>query len=163
MVDNSRLVLFVDVDSGLVGQGYPETFFAGNGEPSQALAAVLGFLKNLQANRDATIRICAALEAEALIQPWPVIVETAHGQQAINGLYRVDETRFKILGAEALHYLHQAGALLIVYCQLLSMRHIQVLGKLAQAQAGPNAQGSADANAELRLEFLNSGDTIGIA
>jgi hypothetical protein len=160
-VDDSRVVLFIDIDSGLVGQGYPETFFAENGEPGQALAAVLESLENLQVNRNATIRICAALEAEALIQPWPVIVETVDGPQTINGLYRVDEAKFNALGAAALHRLHQAGAFPIVYCQLLSMRHIQALARLAQA--GLNAQGSADANAELRLDFLNSGDTISFA
>lgn len=158
--DNDQLVLCVDTDSGLVGEGHAEAFFDEQGEPSQPVKAVLNFLQQIRANREATIRICAALNAEDLIQPWPITLKGKDGEQTVQGLYRIDEARFNSLDADALHRVQRAGALPVVYCQLLSMQHLQTLAKLAEAHAGANARPSTAPNGELDLEFLNSNDTL---
>jgi hypothetical protein len=157
---NDQLVLCVDADSGLVGEDHAEAFFDEQGKPSQPVKAVLDFLQQLRANRQATIRICAALNAEDLIQPWPITLKGKDGEQTVQGLYRIDEARFNSLDADALHRVQRAGALPVVYCQLLSMQHLQTLGKLADAHAGANARPSSPPTGELDLDFLNNNGTL---
>ncbi|HAJ13369.1 MAG TPA: hypothetical protein DCM06_12545, partial [Comamonadaceae bacterium] len=49
------------------------------GKPAQAVQAVLDFLAQVNANREATRRICLALQQQALIQPWPIKLQGAGG------------------------------------------------------------------------------------
>lgn len=163
---SEQVVLCVDTDSGLVGEGLPEAFFDDAGQPSPAIREVLNFLQQVHAHRALTQRLCAAVQAEGLIQPWPITVQGGGGTQTLQGLYRIDEARFNALGAEALHRLHQAGALALVYCQLLSMQHLQALGALAQAHVQAKAQAAARTalpttpTGDLDLEFLNRSHTL---
>jgi len=162
--ENDQLVLCVDADSGLVGEDHAERFFDDSGEPSQSVKDVLNFLQQVRANRELTQRLCAALDAEGLIQPWPITLKSEKGEQTLQGLYRIDEAKFNSLDAEALHRVHQSGALPVVYCQLLSMQHLQALGKLADAHAQAKAQSQqalpTTGNGELDLEFLSNNGTI---
>lgn len=164
--ENDQLVLCVDADSGLVGEGNTEHFFDDSGQPSQSIKDALNFLQQVHANRQLTQRLCAALQAEGLIQPWPITVKVEGGDKTIQGLFRIDEAAFNALGSESLYRLHQAGALPLVYCQLLSMQHLQTLGQLAearsQAQALSRTQASQLSNpsGELDLGFLNNHGTL---
>src|SRR5690606_9874504 len=76
-----------------------------------------------------------ALDAEGLIVPWEITVRGKDGEKKITDLYRIDEARLNSLDAAALSRIHQAGALPVAYCQLLSMQHIHTLAKLADAHA----------------------------
>lgn len=158
--DNGQVVLCVDTDSQLVGEDHTETFFNEQGEPSQSVKAVLDFLQQVCSNREATLRICAALQAEELIQPWPITLKGEQGEKTVQGLYRIDEAKLNSLSDEALHRLLQADALPVAYCQLLSMQHLQTLGQLAQAHDQAKAQAAnklpASATGELDLDFLNN-------
>jgi hypothetical protein len=158
--DDGQHVLCIDTESGLVGEQHAETFFDESGQPSTAIQGVLSFLQNIRANKTLTQAICAALQSEDLISPWPLTVKNPEGELSLQGLYRIDETKFNQLGSEALHRLHQAGALPMVYCQLLSMQHVQTLGQLAEARAQALAQKAASPPAEIDLEFLKQNPTI---
>ena len=132
--EDDQLHLCIDMDSGLVGEGeeFDQQFFDESGEPAQAVKDVLNFLEQVHRNRAVTDRMCAALAAEDLIQPWPLKVQTADGERNIEGLFRIDEARLNSLDAAALHRVHTAGALPMAYCQLLSMSNIQTLGMIAR-------------------------------
>jgi len=162
--ENEQLVLCVDADSGLVGEEHTERFFDDSGEPSQSVKDVLNFLHQVRTNRELTVRLCAALDAEGLIQPWPITLKSEQGEQAVEGLYCIDEAKFNSLDAEALHRVHQSGALPVVYCQLLSMQHLQTLGQLTEAHAQAKAQSQTaqltTGNGELNLDFLSHDGTI---
>ncbi len=83
----------------------------------------------------------------------PLVVQ----ERQVQGLHRVSEIKFNALGAEALHRLHQAGALPLINCQQLSMQHLPLLGKLAQA----HAKAQANANAPLDFEqLLHASETL---
>jgi len=158
--ENQQWVLCIDADSGLVGEGHAERFFDDKAEPSQSVKDVLNFLQQVRANREVTQRLCTALDIEALIQPWPITIKGDAAEQAVQGLYRIDEAKFNTLSSEALHRIHQAGALPLVYCQLLSMQHLPALGKLAEVHAQAKAQQATVNNGELDMEFLNKVGTI---
>lgn len=133
--ENNQLVLCVATDSGLVGEQFEQPFFDEQGEPAQIIKEILDFLQQVRNSSQLTQRLCDALEAEGLIQPWIITLKSDDGEQTIEGLYRIDEAKFNALPADALSRVHQSGALPIVYCQLLSMQHLQTLGQLAQAHA----------------------------
>jgi hypothetical protein len=153
-------VLCVDAESGLVGlegESFKAPFFDEQGQPSASIKAVLNFLEQVQANRVVTLKVCALLTQEGLIEPWPITLKSEEGEQTeqtIQGLYRVSKGKFNALGAKALHRLHQAGALPLIYGQLLSMQHLPLLGKLADAHAKAKAHAQAQANAPLDFEQL---------
>lgn len=162
--ESSQVVLCVDTDSGLVGEGHTESFFDAQGEPSESVKGVLHFLQQVHTNRAVSERACAALHAEGLIQPWPVTLKSGQGEKTVQGLYRIDEGRLNGLSAEALQRLQQAGALSVAYCQLLSMQHLQMLGQLAEAHVSARVQSQqalpTTPNGEIDLEFLNHGGTL---
>ncbi|MEA3642712.1 MAG: SapC family protein [Lamprobacter sp.] len=153
--DTGQLVLCVDLDSELIADQHEQPFFTDTGEPAQRVKDVLDFLQQVHQNRQHTQRLCAALEAEQLITAWPLKRQSEAGEQPIDGLYRIDEPRLNSLDSDALTRLHQAGALPVAYCQLLSMQHIHTLGKLAerQAQAKPALDARAFFGAEDSLSF----------
>jgi hypothetical protein len=158
-------VLVIDADSGLVSDTgtdttHRETFFDDTGNPAKAVKDILEFLSAVQADRLATQGLCRVLAKHQLIQPWPITIQWGAGERKVEGLYRIDEAAMNALPAEAFEDLRKTGALLMVYCQLLSMQHLPSLGRLAEArnttrQPGPDAQGG-----ELNLEFLNTSEKI---
>jgi hypothetical protein len=94
------------------------------------------FLTQIERNRTATLGICDRLQAQGLIQPWPVKLQGADGgERTLEGLFRIDEAALNALPAEGLAELRDAGALSLAYCQLLSMQQLSLLGELAQARA----------------------------
>ncbi len=162
--ENNQLVLCMDADSGLVGEEHTEHFFNEQGEPSESIQSVMNFLQQVRQNRQRTQHLCAALAAEGLIQPWPITVKTDSGEQSVQSLYRIDEAKLNSLDADALYRVHQSGALPMAYCQLLSMQHLQALGKLAEAHAQAKAKTQPPLptipSGELDLGFLNNGGTL---
>ena len=156
--EDGQRVLVIDEASGLVSDTEGEPFFDEEGNPAKALKDVLEFLSQVQSNRELTQRICAVLAEHQLIQPWPINVQGEGGERKVEGLFRIDEAAMNALPAEAFDTLRQAGALPIAYCQLLSMQHIQMLARLAQAQAQAIAKRPTNGNGG--AELLNSSDMI---
>jgi len=72
------------------------------------------------------------LQKYQLFTPWQIKVQIPHHESySVDGLFRVDEDVLRGLGADALKELQESGALLLIYCQLLSMQHLSTLQKLA--------------------------------
>lgn len=162
-----KQVLCIDEDSGLLSATDGERFFTDDGQPSQPVSEVLNFLNQVAASRQTTERICALLQQHSLIQPWPIKVQGPDGEQALEGLFRIDEQALNQLPAEAFMALRDAGALVTIYSQLLSMQHLQTLGQLAAAHAQAEAKSDAKAAApaptqgkDLDLSFLEGSETL---
>ncbi len=130
--EDDQLHLCIDMDSGLVGADGDQPFFDEAGEAAKPVKDALNFLQQIHNNRAVTVRVCAALAAEDLFQPWPLKVQTADGERNIEGLFRIDEARLNSLDPEALARVQKAGGLPVAYCQLLSMGNIQTLGLIAR-------------------------------
>lgn len=90
--EDGKQVLAINEDSGLLSDTEGELFFGEDGKPSKVIDDVLKFLNQIAANRQATQRLCAVLQKHNLIQPWPIKLQGAEGDQAaeqnIEGLYR---------------------------------------------------------------------------
>lgn len=161
--NQGQQILCFDEDSGLLSATQGEAFFDEAGQPSKAVSEVMDFLGQMLANRLHTQRICALLQKHQLIQPWPIQLRDAHGEQAMHGLYRIDEPRLNQLSADVLLELRDTGALLCAYCQLLSTPHLQNLGKLVETRVKALGKTSAHLpikNKELDLSFLEGRETF---
>ncbi len=112
-----------------------ESFFEDNGELNASVKEILQFQAEYSRNRKATDQLCTLLKKHDLIVPWPLSVETPKGKVTLDGLHRVDEARIASLSSEALCELRDAGALGVMYCQLLSMQNIVLLRNLLEARA----------------------------
>lgn len=161
-------VLCVDEESGMVGDGpNGERLFNEDDTPAKPMLDILNFLNHVEQSRVLTAAACAVLNKHNLIRPWSITLKTDSGEQAINGLFQVDETALNQLSAEALFEVRNAGALPIAYCQMLSMQHLPMLGQMIEAHSkAAQAQSSLQQlgpNGELDIEFLNKGGTFNFA
>jgi hypothetical protein len=141
-----------------------EPFFAEDGKPTKGINDILNFLTQLSSNRLATERVCALLQAHNLIEPWPIKLKGKEDEpeRALEGLFRVNEAAFNQLGEKPLHALFQGGALPLIYCQLLSMQHLPVLGELLKAREAAEQHAALPKNevGELDLTFLADDTTL---
>jgi hypothetical protein len=131
-----NVILCVDEDSGLITDGPEgEPFFAEDGSLAPPTAKILDFLGQTYQNRAATQAVCKVLADKGLIVPWPVTLKSEDGERTLDGLHRVDEQALNALETEGFDEVRRAGALPLIYCQLLSMEHMGLLGRLAEAHA----------------------------
>lgn len=129
--ESDNRILCMDEESGLLTEsGEGEPFFDDSGEPAKGLKQVLEFLQQVERNREQTMVVCQALARLELIRPWPIQLMVGESERQIQGLFRIDEEALKQLPDEPFLELRRAGALPLVYCQLLSMQHITLLGRL---------------------------------
>lgn len=152
-------VLCIDENSGTLRNG-PEgnRFFEDDGQPAKLILDALNFLNSIEQSRQTTAVACVALQKHQLIQPWPVIRKTETSQKQVAGLFKIDETALNKLSGEALQELAQTGALMIAYCQLLSMQHLPVLSQMAEAHT--KAEQNLAANSAPDLAFFSKNGTI---
>lgn len=125
-------VLCIDEESGLlVAAGEGEPFFDATGGLAEGVKAVLSVLQQVEQSRQATVRACASLSQYDLIKPWPIQVRLGESQYELEGLFQIDEGALNRLDDTHFLELRRVGALPLAYCQLLSMQHIDLLGRLA--------------------------------
>ena len=160
--EEGQPVLCVLEDSELLSDISGEPFFNENGEQTHFLNEVLSFLVQVAIQRRATQRVCSVLRDYGIVQPWPFKRTGGNGEQSIGGLYRVDQTALKNLSAAAFQEIRLAGALPVIYCQLLSMQHLAKLHQLAQMRTADQDAMSPKHDGDLDLEFLNNAGTISL-
>ncbi|MFA7670256.1 MAG: SapC family protein [Burkholderiaceae bacterium] len=162
--NGGRQVLCFREDSGLLvdDDTEGEAFFDADGKPAKTVSALIDFLEQVAASGQLTARLCALLDQYGVIAPWNVTLKAGDTERKVDGLYRIDEKALIELPADAFEALRQAGALPLVYAQLLSMQHLSRLGKLAthraQAQSAENQLAGTDG--DLDLEFLHDDGNI---
>ncbi|WP_371323198.1 SapC family protein [Dechloromonas sp. ZY10] len=153
-------VLCVDEDSGLlVDAPDGEGFFAEDGKPAASLQQVIDFLLATEQSRTQTAAAVAVLQAKQLLKPLPLVLRSEAGDQAVAGLFQLDEEALNALSPDDLAAVRDVGGLVAAYCQLLSLQHLSVLGQLAEAQAKAAAAQVASAPA-LGADTLVAGDTL---
>ncbi|OQY16473.1 MAG: hypothetical protein B6I36_10210 [Desulfobacteraceae bacterium 4572_35.1] len=124
-------VLCFDQESDLLTDAGQEVFFDDSGEPSAAVQGILNFLTQIHNDRQRTQSICTLLHEKNLIQPWAIKLKNEQGEVPVEGLFRIDEQALNALDKDDFEEIRQTGALPLIYCQLLSMQHLQALAQLA--------------------------------
>lgn len=131
LTEQGDQLLCVDEASGLISDTLGTPFFNEDQSPEKGVLEMLDFFVAVESNRALTRQACAVLHTHQLIQPWIIKVQDQENEQQVEGLFRIDEAALNALPAEALAEVRDANALALAYCQLLSMQHLQALGKLA--------------------------------
>jgi len=163
---DGRKIVCVDEDSGLVtDEPDGKAFFEGTGTVSPAFQAVLDKLNRNEQALVAATQACGVLAQHQLIKPWLIKLQSEDGEVLLDGFFQADEEALNQVSGDVLVQLRDAGALILAYCQLLSMQHIHFLGQLASAHAKTQqAKVAADTATkipnELNLEFLKSSDSL---
>lgn len=159
-LEDGRKALCFDTDSELLldapdNTEGSEAFFGDDGATSQAIAGVLDFVSRVAEDEARTARITSALEAAALLEPWPEAPSLKAGHRSVP-LHRINAKALAALAGEGLAELHQLGALELAYAQLFSVTHLALLQRLAQQrEQAPLATLPTDESGDLALDFFN--------
>lgn len=147
-------VLCVDTDSEWISEVDGHPFFDGD-QPSEPIQRVLAELKQWQSDRGEPMQaIMTVLDKLSLLKPWSLTFAQPDGTESVHeGLYHIDTDTLEGLHGEALEQLHRVHALPLIYAHRLSMFHLQLLNRLADAHA--NAADDAPANLD---EIFSEGD-----
>jgi len=164
-IEDNKQVLCFDDESELISETEGEPFFDEDQNPSSTVTEILNFLGQHSQNLKATKQLTALLDEHGLLTSWAIKLqdEESKNHATLSGLYRVDEEVFNTLNSETLGKLHQAGALPLIYCQLLSMQHLPNFGELSRLHQSAQtqvAEPEQDAPQESTLTFLADDTTI---
>ena len=118
-----------------------------DGEPTEYLNHVVEFVGTLyKAGKQTSLSMQAIQDAD-LIVPWEINVPRSEGETIqVSDKYRIDEGKLNALEDRQWIELKEAGALTIIYSQLLSQGNVN---KLVSAHNSINQGGS-----EPELDFL---------
>jgi hypothetical protein len=141
--DSENWVLCLDEDSDLLSDKEGQPLFAEDGSPTPLVAQATEFLVELERNRVATLAACAVLDKLRLLCPWELTVEKGGATFMIQGLYRVDQERLRLVPPDGLVELRDTGALLIAYAHQISQVNLSLLGRLTAAHDQAEAQRQA--------------------
>lgn len=129
--EDGKKILCFDKDSELLIETGKESFFDDRGEATEVVKGILSFLTQVHNDRQRTQSICTLLHEKNLIQPWGINIKNEEGGVTLSGLFRIDEQALNTLDQDDFEAVRQAGALPLIYCQLLSMQHLPALAQLA--------------------------------
>jgi len=123
---SQQMALCIDEDSGLIADTAEkgEAFFTTDGKPSQSIASLLEFLRQIEGNRMATNAAMASLAEAGVFEPWPLQVEAEGKKAAIKGIHRINEKALDKLDEAAFMTLRKTAGLRLAYAQLMSMQQI---------------------------------------
>ncbi len=116
--------------AGFNQDGIGERLFDTQGERTQYLGSVLGFLKAYQAEFTRTQAFCTKLKELDLLEPMQARLNIeADRQYALSGFMAINRERLQNLPGDELSGLARTGKLEIAYLHLQSMRNISLLAE----------------------------------
>jgi len=145
--DKTTFNLCIDEDfAGVNRKGIGERLFDAEGDRTQYLQGVLGFLQAYQAQFEATRAFCQRLIELDLLEAMQAQFKLRSGQRiALGGFMTVNRDRLRALPGDALARLAKTGDLDLIYAHLHSQRNFtptaeRVVGVIDAGQAAPIAE-----------------------
>jgi len=155
---DATFTLCVDEDfSGCNDEGRGERLFDADGERTQYLQNVLGFLQAYQVQFQRTKLFVKRLQEFGLLEPMQAQFTLRSGQRStLSGFSVVSRDRLKALSAEQLAELMQADEMELIYLHLASLRN---LAPIAERIGAPVETAQADETAPASpADFETSGN-----
>jgi hypothetical protein len=157
--NENELIFCIHGKSGaLLDDKSGEPFFDEDGELTPKLKKSLQALAKNHISQTKAAPLLAILNDLNLIKPLKIAVEFPDGKRNIEGVHGIDEKALKDISNEDFLRLRAKGLLPLIYCQLLSMRHLVSLSKLAKLKINANAIKQLD-----ELSFDSSDDSGNIS
>jgi hypothetical protein len=130
--------------SGCNQAGRGEKLFDADGEQTQYLRTVLGFLQDYQARFQRTRAYCDRLLELKLLQPMQAQFTLSGGEQrSLSGFMVIDRAKLKALPADVLADMLAKDEMECTFLHLASLRHFQDMLELTQAPAAAPAPAAA--------------------
>ena len=155
---DATFTLCVDEEfSGCNDEGRGERLFDADGERTQYLQNVLGFLQAYQVQFQRTKLFVKRLQEFGLLEPMQAQFTLRSGQRStLSGFSVVSRDRLKALSAEQLAELMQADEMELIYLHLASLRN---LAPIAERIGAPAESAQADETAPASpADFETSGN-----
>jgi len=127
----AQVVLAVDEEDGLADDG--ELIFNEAGAMARPVAQFVEFLRKIEQDRVRMDLVVKSLEDAGLIEEWQLTLRAGEKEQRIKGLFRTSEKNLNEITDTTFLALRRSGGLALAYAQLLSMRNIDNLKKLADS------------------------------
>lgn len=156
--ESEEILLCIDADSGhLLDDDTGEPFFNENLEPTKSLRDIAEFLSSIKSSIQVSSRLCKSLSEFGLLKPWELEPQLEPQTKQVGGLYCIDETALNELSPDAYAEVRAAGAIPIIYCQLLSMQRISVLAPLIKTRLEAD---SSIQHSELNFDGVDASGNI---
>jgi hypothetical protein len=149
--DGKQFTLCIDEQySGWNQEGRGKPLFDSNGEGTEFLKTMLGFVTDYQRQFDATLAFCRKLQDLDLLEPMTARFKLPSGKDAqLTGFMAIDRDKLKALPGDTLSELARTGELELIYVHLQSMRNISaMLGRVRRGEAGEDLSEMADSPPE---------------
>jgi hypothetical protein len=129
--DEDRFTLCIDEEfEGFNQEGRGERLFDSQGEQTQYLKNVLGFLQEYQRHFQLTRAFCQKVKELDLLEPMQAKFRLPNGEpMSLTGFSAVSKERLKKLSGEQLEDLMQTGQLDLLYWHLQSMRNFSLMSQ----------------------------------
>lgn len=149
--DRATFSLCIDEDfPGVNRRGIGERLFDAEGERTQYLKNVLGFLQAYQAQFEATRAFCQRLAALDLLEAMQAQFTLRSGQRiTLGGFKSVNRTRLKALPGDSLARLAASGDLDLIYSHLHSQRNFTPTAERVVRHLAPEPPNAASAAEKL--------------
>jgi hypothetical protein len=129
--EEGKRIVCIDQDNSRLGDQGRSLFEAG--EPTEFLSGMIKLLEKLYLNGVGTQNAIDLIASYELIVPWPLVVRRDEEEETpIKGVFRIDEAKLNQLEDDQWLALRRAGAIPLIYGQLLSMGHLPKLLKILQ-------------------------------
>jgi len=112
-----------------------EPFFTDNGDISEKLKRVLGFLEQREIDRQKTKKMCNLLDVFGIIEPAKVTIRVDRGDIDLKGYYQINEMALQKLEDEKFLELRASSALPFCYFHLLSLYNWRTLADLDRGRS----------------------------
>lgn len=134
--DDGRTALCIHEQEGVIASdSHGEIFFDSDGKPGKQMAEIFEFLQLTANNQVTTNKLSNQLLEYELIDSWPLEITLANNSTvSVNGLSCINEHKLTELEPKKLSCIRDSGALLLAYCQLISMQNVNRLLDLAEIQ-----------------------------
>lgn len=124
--EKTKMTLYVDVAASVLGKEEGEPIFQEDGELSPAMRDRVRHMEQDLQRIPATRAMVAAIEAAGILIERKIIIKNASGEENVVATFRViNEVALNRLDEIAFRTLRRAGALPLVYAQLLSWAHLR--------------------------------------
>lgn len=140
-MSDGKQALCVDMDAVTdVAENEATTIYKPEGGLAERVDRVFQALHKLSATQTVTAQVIQSLEEAGVIKPWAIRLKLPGGlEQAIEGLWQIDEKLLMALEDATILKLARNGALALAHCQLLSMRNFDILPELHKIHGTPAA------------------------
>lgn len=135
------MALCIDVDSEFLSEEEGIALFNAQGQPSEDLQKIKGFVLELYQSEVLAEKFCEKLVELDLLVPNGIKVQGPDGVKQYDGSFIVDEQKLAALSVEDFMSLRDSGHLVAIYAHLISLLQIEKFGVLRSAISPKSRRG----------------------